>query len=100
MLFRPAAGVWNTGSPSAPLRGRLSTAFGWRLTSLGMTAEEAVHSSQRRNNAKAQTWKMQSGSVGDRTGLHGIELWSGASGQQAGWRWVDPGGIRAWRDLF
>ena len=36
---------------------------------------EADSLSEVRNNAKAQTWKKQSGSLGHRARLHGNELW-------------------------
>jgi mannose-6-phosphate isomerase-like protein (cupin superfamily) len=39
---------------------------------------------ERRNNAKAQTWKKQFGSFGNRTWLHGNELWLRSCRRQAG----------------
>src|SRR5206468_2448905 len=45
----------------------------------------------RRNNAKAQTWKKQSGSLCSRTRLHGNEFFLWSASRQAGDDHSDPG---------
>ena len=39
-------------------------------TALGLSLEMRETDPERRNNAETQTWKKQSGSIGDRTRLH------------------------------
>src|SRR5713226_5779805 len=52
------------------------------------------------DNAKAQTWKQQSGSLGHRARLHGTELWLRSGGRSTDGNLADPVGRRAWRYIF
>src|SRR5260370_38921552 len=69
-------------------------------TALGLSFEMRETDPERRNDAKTQTWKKQSGSIGDRTRLYGNERWLRSGKRQEGNDLVGPDGCRTWRHIF
>src|ERR1700719_4013503 len=64
---------------------------------VGLTTYRAILGD---DDAEAQTWKQQSGSLGDRAWLHGNEFWLRSAGRSTDGNLPDPVRRRAWRYVF